>query len=97
MEFKEILNRKIKHYGKTEAAYEFAAEEYANKLIKEAQTKQLPIPIVSGSFIVNGFEITQQKNLHPTMLSWQAKHLIKDITFAGKTKKECISWCENYR
>ena len=48
MDFKEILNRKIKYYGKTEAAYEFAAEEYANKLIKEAQTEQLRIGDVVG-------------------------------------------------
>jgi hypothetical protein len=41
MTFKEILNRKIKYYGKTEAAYEFAAEEYSNILFKEAQAKQL--------------------------------------------------------
>lgn len=63
----------------------------------ECKLKNLLIPIVSGSFIVNGFEITQHKNLHPSMLSWQAKHLLKDITFAGKSKKECVSWCENYR
>jgi hypothetical protein len=49
MKFKEILQRKIKHYGKTEAAYEFAAEEYSNKLIKEAQAKQLILPGVVGS------------------------------------------------
>lgn len=47
MEFKEILNRKIEHYGKTEAAYEFAAEEYSNKLIKKAQTEQLILHDVS--------------------------------------------------
>ncbi len=47
MEFKEILNRKIEHYGKTEAAYEFAAEEYSNRLIKEAQAEQLILHGVS--------------------------------------------------
>jgi len=31
--FQDILKRKINHYGKTEAAYEFAAEEYAKELI----------------------------------------------------------------
>lgn len=51
MDFKEILNRKIEHYGKTEAAYEFAAEEYANKLIKEAQTEQLALYGVSISLL----------------------------------------------
>jgi hypothetical protein len=40
MTFKEILEIKIKHYGKTEAAYEFAAEEYSNELIKEVQAEQ---------------------------------------------------------
>jgi hypothetical protein len=50
MKFKEILQRKIKHYGKTEAAYEFAAEEYSNKLIKEAQAEQLILSGVGKSF-----------------------------------------------
>ena len=49
MEFKEILERKIKHYGKTEAAYEFAAEEYSNKLIKETQNESLILYGVSKS------------------------------------------------
>lgn len=31
--FKDILKRKINRYGKTEAAYEFAADEYAKELI----------------------------------------------------------------
>jgi hypothetical protein len=48
MTFKEILNRKIKYYGKTEAAYEFAAKEYSNKLIKEAQAEQLILSGVSN-------------------------------------------------
>ncbi len=51
MEFKEILERKIKHYGKTEAAYEFAAEEYSNKLIKEAQNEPLILYGVSISLL----------------------------------------------
>lgn len=28
MTFKEILARKVKHYGKTEAAFDFAVDEY---------------------------------------------------------------------
>lgn len=56
MDFKEILNRKIEHYGKTEAAYEFAAEEYANKLIKEAQTEQLTLYSVVSSFLIKQAE-----------------------------------------
>lgn len=67
--------------------FEHTADEIVKKLI---------IPVVSGSFIVNGFEITQQKNLPHDMLSWQAKHLYNGKIFCGKTKKECISWCENY-
>lgn len=59
--------------------------------------KALIIDSVSDSLIVNGFEITQYKNAHPKMLSWQARHLVKDIVFAGKTKKQCITWCRNYR
>ena len=47
MDFKEILNRKIKHYGKTEAAYEFAAEEYGRELFKQRQSEQLLIQRVS--------------------------------------------------
>jgi hypothetical protein len=35
MGFRKILDRKIRHYGQTEAAYEFAAEEYANKKVIE--------------------------------------------------------------
>lgn len=31
--FKTILEHKIKYYGRTEAAYEFAAEEYARQLM----------------------------------------------------------------
>lgn len=35
-DFQTILQRKINYYGKTEAAYEFAAEEYATrKMIDE--------------------------------------------------------------
>jgi uncharacterized protein (DUF1778 family) len=52
MTFKEILERKIKYYGKTEAAYEFAAEEYSNKLIKEAQAQQLILSGVSSMLIL---------------------------------------------
>lgn len=37
MEFSEILKRKIEYYGKTEAAYEFAAEEYADYKVAQAQ------------------------------------------------------------
>lgn len=55
MDFKEILNRKIEYYGKTEAAYEFAAEEYANKLINKAHTEQLTL--LCG---VNTMEIIRQ-------------------------------------
>ena len=43
MDFKKILNRKIKHYGKTEAAYEFAAEEYGLELFKQSQTEYLKL------------------------------------------------------
>ena len=32
--FNEILKDKIDYYGKTEAAYEFAAEQYANELFE---------------------------------------------------------------
>ncbi len=32
--FQKILKGKIDYYGKTEAAYEFAAEEYARQLIE---------------------------------------------------------------
>lgn len=73
-------------------------DEWLREIIslKDDVVKKLIIYDVSNSFIVNGFVITQQKNLHPTILSWQAKHLIKDITFQGKTKKECISWSKNY-
>lgn len=39
--FKEILDRKIEYYGKTEAAYEFAAEEYAIKFAEHYQALQL--------------------------------------------------------
>jgi hypothetical protein len=53
MEFKEILERKIKHYGKTEAAYEFAAEEYSNILIKEAQTEPLTLYGVVARLLKN--------------------------------------------
>ena len=56
MDFKEILNRKIEHYGKTEAAYEFAAEEYTNRLIKEAQTEQLRLHGVVKPFYCNDKE-----------------------------------------
>ncbi|MGK0447018.1 MAG: hypothetical protein ACJA2M_000789 [Polaribacter sp.] len=52
MTFKEILERKIKYYGNTEAAYEFAAEEYSNKLIKEAQAQQLILSGVSSMLIL---------------------------------------------
>lgn len=31
--FQKILKSKIDHYGETEAAYEFASEEYARQLI----------------------------------------------------------------
>ena len=35
-DFQTILQRKINYYGKTEAAYEFAAEEYSTrKMIDE--------------------------------------------------------------
>ncbi len=33
-DFQTILQEKIDHYGKTEAAYEFAAEEYARQLFQ---------------------------------------------------------------
>jgi len=37
MGFEDILKRKIEYYGKTEAAYVFAAEEYAKlKVIEES-------------------------------------------------------------
>jgi hypothetical protein len=42
MNFKEVLNRKIEHYGNTEAAYEFAAEEYARIIISQS-SKQYDI------------------------------------------------------
>jgi hypothetical protein len=32
--FQDVLKEKIEYYGKTEAAYEFAAEEYANILVR---------------------------------------------------------------
>ena len=51
MEFSEILKRKIEYYGKTEAAYEFAAEEYAN--YKVAQALQLLQPDVISSLPSN--------------------------------------------
>lgn len=35
--FQDILKEKLSYYGDTEAAYEFAAEEYANEVIKERQ------------------------------------------------------------
>ncbi len=44
-EYRKILKRKIKHYGKTEAAYEFAAEEFSNKNV----TEQLRLHNVSKS------------------------------------------------
>jgi hypothetical protein len=47
MEFSEILKRKKEYYGKTEAAYEFAAEEYAD--YKVAQALQLLQPDVIKS------------------------------------------------
>jgi hypothetical protein len=34
-DFETILKRKIAYYGETHAAYEFAAEEYANKLFED--------------------------------------------------------------
>jgi len=35
MDYKEILERKLKWYGETEAAYEFAAEEHAERFSQE--------------------------------------------------------------
>jgi hypothetical protein len=35
MEFEKILDRKINYYGKTEAAYHCAAEEYARRKVIE--------------------------------------------------------------
>lgn len=43
MNFNQILEKKIKYYGKTEAAYEFAAEEYAHELLKELQSQSKTI------------------------------------------------------
>lgn len=40
-EFKTILQEKIDYYGKTEAAYEFAAEEYARQLFQSQKVKFL--------------------------------------------------------
>lgn len=35
--FQNILKHKLLYYGRTEAAYEFAAEEYANRIISYAK------------------------------------------------------------
>lgn len=39
--FKEILDGRIKYYGKTEAAYEFAAEEFALRLVEYNQEQSM--------------------------------------------------------
>lgn len=64
--YQEILKRKKEHYGNTEAAYEFAAEEYASQQKPEITIDQelfncmmnvymehskLPNPHVAGEFI----------------------------------------------
>jgi len=38
-DFQQILKDKTDYYGKTEAAYQFAAEEYARQMIKNASYK----------------------------------------------------------
>ena len=45
MTFENILKRKIDYYGKTEAAYEFAAEEWANHKVIEELEKIPPLMI----------------------------------------------------
>ena len=40
-DFKTILQKKIDYYGQTEAAYEFAAEEYAESLNQDYKIKLL--------------------------------------------------------
>lgn len=54
--FEQILKRKQKYYGKTEASYEFAAEEFA----KEYHKEQLRLYIVSG-MLPNDFKQLPEK------------------------------------
>jgi hypothetical protein len=67
----------------------------------ESKLKKLLIPIVSGSIIVNGFEIKPSKNadgkhLPPSFLQWKGEHLLNGQKIAAQTKKECIKIAESY-
>lgn len=95
MDFKEILNRKIEHYGKTEAAYEFAAEEYANKLIKEAQTEQLTLYGVVSSFLIKQAE-SRNKPVDELYLSLDK--INKDIDLHYNEDNEgCLRYIDSYK
>ena len=62
-----------------------AIEEYAEKKIE---------PYING-IVVNGWKIEQTKHLSSGFLTWRAKNLKSKAEYIGKTKKECITWCEN--
>lgn len=81
MTFQEILKKKIDYYGKTEAAYEFAANEYAAMIIDKSLKKGQTLPLDSV-------------RLRYFKAKYYARHLERDVTIIIKGRDFVEAKCE---
>lgn len=96
--FKEILDKKTDYYGHTEAAYEFAAEEFALELVAYNELKK----IEDARYQLLDVKIRQSKKGVPKMknpppppsaptekqiLQWENRALREALQYLVDTKK----------
>jgi len=69
--------------------------EKLDACLKHKVRLQSQIKERDSGIIVNGWKIEETKHLSAGFLTWRARNLQTGNEYIGKTKKECIVWCEN--
>ena len=78
-------------YGEYGIAKDSLESDLYERVIKlESQLEER-----DSGIIVNGWKIEETKHLSAGFLTWRARNLQTGNEYIGKTKKECIVWCEN--